>query len=319
MKDRMMRTPTALYAGNPADWPIYQTALPQAFGRAGINVTLLDQTERPQDVDYIIYAPSSPIQDFTPFTRLKAVLNLWAGVEGVRNNATLTVPLARMVESGMTQGMAEWVLGHVMRHHLGMDTHILGQDGIWRNDAPPPPLAPQRRIGLVGLGELGRAAAEKLVSVGFQVSGWSRHAKTLAGMTCLSGADGLETLLRGADILVLLIPLTDATENLLNAETLGKLPRGVVILNPGRGPLIDDQALLAALDSGQIGHATLDVFRHEPLPPDHPFWAHPQVTVTPHIASATRPDTACDTIAQNIRRGETDQPFLYLMDRQAGY
>jgi glyoxylate/hydroxypyruvate reductase len=311
-------TPNALFAGNPRDWPVYQTALPDAFARAGISVNLLAETDDPASVDYIIYAPSSAIQDFTPFTRLKAVLNLWAGVEGMRMNQTLKVPLTRMVETGMTAGMAEWVLGHVMRHHLGMDAHILGQDGAWRNEMTPP-LAKQRVVGLLGLGALGSACGDLLNKVGFQVKGWSRRAKSLPGIECLSGEDGLESLLRSAEILILLVPLTGETENVLNAARLAMLPRGAVIINPGRGPLIDDTALLAALDSGQIGHATLDVFRVEPLPVDHAFWAHPHVTVTPHIASATRAQSASDTIAENIRRGEAGEPYLYLVDRLAGY
>ena len=310
--------PKALFAGDPKDWPVYAKALPAAFARAGIAVDLVAHVDDPATVDYIIYAPSSPIRDFTPFTGLKAVLNLWAGVEGVRRNETLKVPLARMVETGMTAGMAEWVLGHVMRHHLGMDAHILGQDGQWRNDVTPP-LARERVIGILGLGELGQACARLLSGVGFDVRGWSRRPKQIEAITCLSGADGLVRVLKTAEILILLVPLTDETENLLDAGRLALLPKGAVILNPGRGPLIDDDALLAAIRTGQISQATLDVFRIEPLPMDHPFWAEPRITVTPHIASATRPESASDTIAENIRRGEAGEPFVHLVDRKAGY
>jgi len=310
--------PMALFAGDPADWPVYRTALPAAFARAGISVDLVNGVDDPARVDYIIYAPSSEVQDFTPYTGLKAVLNLWAGVEGVRRNPTLTAPLARMVESGMTAGMAQWVLGHVMRHHLGMDAHILVQNGVWRNDVTPP-LAKDRCVGILGLGALGQACAKLLCDVGFDIKGWSRRPKSLPGIGCSSGREGLYALLREAEILVLLVPLTDETENILNGETLSLMPKGAVVINPGRGPLIDDTALIAALDSGSIGHATLDVFRNEPLPVDHPFWAHPKVTVTPHIASATRADSASDTIAENIRRGEAGEALLYLVDRGAGY
>ena len=118
---------------------------------------------------------------------------------------------------------------------------------------------------------------------------------------------------------MLLLPLTAATENVIDATALARMPEGAVIVNPGRGPLIDDAALLDALDRGHIAHATLDVFREEPLPPDHPFWAHPKVTVTPHVASATRPETSSLTIAENIRRGEAGEPFLYLVDRSRAY
>ncbi len=120
-------------------------------------------------------------------------------------------------------------------------------------------------------------------------------------------------------MVITLLPKTADTENLLNAERLGWLAKGAFIINPGRGPLIDDQALLAALDTGQIGHATLDVFRIEPLPADHPFWAHPHVTVTPHIAADTRPDSAARVVAENVRRGEMGEPFLHLVDRSRGY
>ena len=120
-------------------------------------------------------------------------------------------------------------------------------------------------------------------------------------------------------MVVLLLPDTSATKNTLNANTLSLLAPGAVILNPGRGPLIDDNALLSALDSGQVGHATLDAFRVEPLPTDHPYWYHPRVTVTPHIASATRPETAAKVIVENIRRGQMGEPFLHMVDRKAGY
>jgi glyoxylate/hydroxypyruvate reductase A len=198
-----------------------------------------------------------------------------------------------------------------------MDRHILGQDGEWRAEAPP--LAPERRVTVLGLGALGQACARMLVQLGFPVTGWSRRPKDIPGITCLSGDDGLEQALRAADILVLLLPLTDETENLLDTLTLALLPEGAMIVNPGRGPLIDDDALMTALDRGHVAHATLDVFRQEPLPRDHPFWAHPQVTVTPHIASETRPETAAQVIAENIRRGEAGEPFLHLVDRAKGY
>ena len=305
-----------LFAARADQWRIYETPLKKALSEQGIDATLSTDLA-PEDVDYIIYAPDSAVQDFTPYTRAKAVLNLWAGVENIVGNPTLRIPLARMVDHGLTQGMVEWVTGHVLRHHLGMDRHILGQDGEWRAEAPP--LASDRRVTVLGLGALGEACARMLVRLGFAVTGWSRRPKDIPGVSCLSGEAGLQAALTAADILVLLLPLTDETENLLNAETLALLPEGAVIVNPGRGPLIDDDALLAALDRGHVAHATLDVFRVEPLPADHPFWAHTKVTVTPHIASETRPETAAQVIAENVRRGESGEPFLHLVDRESGY
>jgi len=172
---------------------------------------------------------------------------------------------------------------------------------------------------VLGLGELGRACARSLARIGFNVTGWSRSAHDVDGIRCLSGPETLASALNEAEICVLLLPLTPETENLMDAARLAALPRGAIVLNPGRGPLVDDDALLAALDAGQIGHATLDVFRQEPLPPEHPFWAHDRVTVTPHIASETRPSSSARVIAENIRRGEAGEPFLHLVDRGLGY
>lgn len=309
-------TTNILFAAHASRWPLYHDHLLRALDATGISYDLRPAFS-PAEVDYIIYTPNSPVQDFTPFTRLKAVLSLWAGVETVTGNPTLRVPLARMVDHGLKQGMVEWVTGHVLRHHLGMDAHIVNRTGAWKPSVPP--LAQDRPVSVLGLGELGRSCATALTSLGFAVTGWSRSARQIDGITCLHGKSGLKAALEGAEIIVLLLPDTPATGNLLNASTLALLPRGAFIINPGRGTLIDDDALLAALDSGQVAHATLDVFRTEPLPPDYPYWAHPNVTVTPHIASGTRPETASQAIAENIRRGETGEPFLHLVDRSLGY
>ncbi len=305
-----------LFAAKPERWVEYEIPLKNAFKAANLDAIVQTQFA-PEEVDYIVYAPNSTVQDFTPYTRCKAVLNLWAGVENIVGNKTLTMPLCRMVDPGMTQGMKEWVVGHVMRHHLGMDRNILGQTGDWTPHVPP--LAQDRRVTIMGLGELGSACAEALRDLGFDVAGWSRRAKDISGVTCLNGDDGLKTALSRADILVLLLPKTAATENLLNAERLAWMPKGAMIVNPGRGPLIDDDALLAALNTGHIAHATLDVFRVEPLPKEHPYWAHPNVTVTPHIASETRVKTSSEVVAENVRRGEAGEPFVHVVDRSAGY
>jgi glyoxylate/hydroxypyruvate reductase A len=310
--------PTILFAAKSERWTAYEPTLRAALDDAGLGHARLTIEAEPSEVDYIVYAPNSGLTDFTPYTRLKAVLNLWAGVEDVVGNATLKVPLARMVDDGLTEGMVEWVTGHVLRHHLGMDTHLFGQDGIWRAGSAPP-LARDRTVAILGLGVLGTACAEMLAQLNFRTLGWSRSPKDVAGVTCHHGAQGLRDALSEAQIAVLLLPNTPATENTLNAETLALMPEGAVVLNPGRGALIDDDALLAALDAGQIAHATLDTFRTEPLPADHPYWSHPRVTVTPHIASATRTDSASRTIVENIRRGEAGEPFLHLVDRSLGY
>ena len=305
-----------LFAASEANWESYQAPLLESFDALGLEVNL--QTDLPPDeVDYIVYAPSSNLQDFAPFIRCKAVLSLWAGVEKIVTIQSLTQPLCRMVDPGLTQGMVEWVTVHTMRYHLGIDANLAAQNGDWAPRVPP--LASERAVGVLGLGALGEACATTFSGLGLNVLGWSRRPKTIDGVTCCSGQDGLAQTLSQAEILVLLLPNTAATENTLNATTLATLPKGAHIINPGRGTLIDDDALLDALNTGQVAHATLDVFRVEPLPSAHPYWSHPKVTVTPHIAAETRASTAAQVIAENIRRGEAGEPFLHEVDRAAGY
>lgn len=309
-------TLTILFAASDANWQAYGAPLTTALAAAGLTAHLT-RDAAPEAVDYIVYAPTSALQDFAPYTRCKAVLSLWAGVERIVTNPTLTQPLCRMVDPALAEGMVEWVVGHALRHHLGMDRHILNPGRLW--DPTCPPLARERPVAMLGMGELGTACARALAALNFPVTGWSRSPKSVPGIPCLHGEAGLATALATAQIVVTLLPKTAETENTLNARTLALLPRGAVILNPGRGALIDDDALLAALDTGQIGHATLDVFRVEPLPQDHPYWTHPRVTVTPHIAADTRAPSASRVIAENIRRAESGEPLLHQVDRQRGY
>ncbi len=309
--------PNILFAGTDENWTTYKDLIPAALAAHGIHANF-GRNLPAATVDYIVYSPLGPVQDFTPFTRLKAVLSLWAGVEKVVGNNSLKVPLCRMVDGGLKKGMAEWVAGHSLRYHLGLDAHILNEKAEWQSGMAPP-LAEDRTIGILGLGELGQACAAALNCLGFKVAGWSRSLKQIDGIACYAGADGLAALLAQSEILVLLLPQTPETTHVINAATLAMLPKGARILNPGRGPLIDDNALLAALESGHIAHATLDVFATEPLPGDHPYWAQPNVTVTPHIASETRPKTAAEVVAENVARGESGEVFRFVVDRGVGY
>ena len=305
-----------LFSANEENWRRYKAPLQDALDDKSLDYEL-GITITPSEVDYIIYAPTSSLQDFSPYNKLKAVLNLWAGVEGVTNNKTLNVPLARMVDSGLTDGMVEWVTGHTLRHHLGIDKHIHGQDGIWRSYVQP--LANDRIVTILGLGTLGTACGIALKRLGFNVRGWSRREKRVDGIICFYGDDQVDSSLMDADIVVLLLPDTPLTQNILNQHTLNLLKRGAFVLNPGRGPLIDDDALLAALETGQIEHATLDVFRIEPLPKNHQYWSNNKVTVIPHKASETRPKTASQVISMNIEKAENGEELLYLVDRENGY
>lgn len=305
---------TILFAGPDHNWQAFEQPLRDSL--SDLDITLTRAPQNPEAIDYIVYSPSGPINDFTPFTNARAVLSLWAGVETIVTNKTITAPLARMVEPGLSMGMAEYVTGHVMRYHLGMP--IYAQDGIWREETIPP-LAADRRIGFLGIGALGQASAAMCRGIGFQTLGWSRNPKDIPDLPSFHGQSGLAELLAQSDILVTLLPQTAATTHILNAETLAMLPKGAAIINPGRGPLIDDDALIAAIDSGHLSGATLDVFATEPLPKTHVYWGHDKVFVTPHIAASTRADTGAKAIAENIRRDQNGAPMLNLVDRMAGY
>ena len=234
-----------LFSASTGAWEKYEEHLRVQLNQLSIEYQLHSDFP-PEIVDYIIYTPKSGLIEFSPYIRCKAVLNLWAGVESIAGNETLKMPLARMVDHGLTQGMVEWVVGHVMRHHLGIDLQINGQDGVWR--AHTPPLAEERTVTFLGLGILGASSGQALRQLGFNVRGWSRHAKTVDGIKCYHGADGLKTALSGADFVILLLPETLKTKNTLNIESLSLLKKGAFVINPGRGPLIDDEALIKMLD-----------------------------------------------------------------------
>lgn len=317
----MTQNPVILYAGSPEKRPLYEVELARAAGENGLSPRLVMAAEEvaAEDVDYLVFDGTGPIDDLAPFTGLKAVLNLWAGVEAIlRRNPPQDLPIVRMVETGLSEGMRDYVVGHVLRHHLDIDSFLAGNP-IAEWEVTFPPLARNRTVGVLGIGVLGADCASHLARHGFRTLGWSRRQKEIEGVTCLSGTDGLDQLIRESEILVLLLPNTPETFRVINAERLAQMPEGACIVNSGRGGLIDHDALLAALDRGHIRHATMDVFDVEPLPADHPYWRHERVTVTPHIASVTRPETAADSIMRQIARSEAGLDLENLVDRTKGY
>lgn len=297
-----------LFAAPDVMWDEWSQALRRACPEMQLH-----QKGAPESFDAIIYAPGGEIEDLSPYTNARLVQSLWAGVEKVVANPTLTQPLARMVDPGLARGMAEFCTGWVMRAHLQMDHYA--QDGVWRNGQIPP-LATERNVTILGLGELGSAVARMLIPIGFKLTGYSVSGRPFDGAEVVTD---LNKALERAEIVVTLLPDTPATRGLLNAENLARLPKGAWIINAGRGSLIDEAALIKALDTGQIGHAVLDVFQTEPLPEMHPFWQHSGVTVTPHIAAETRPETAAPVVAENLRRVMAGQMPLYLVDKKKGY
>lgn len=292
----------------PATAEAYRAALPEALEAEGVPFIWDDAAP-----DFVVYAPQDDDPDWGRWPDLKGVLSLWAGVERIVGRVPPHLPLVRMIEPGLRQGMVEYVTAAVLRHHLGE----WPQDGVWRNDRTPP-LTTGRPVTVLGLGELGMACAAALASLGFPVTGWARRQGSTGPLARrLSGPVG--EALDGAEGVVTLLPLTDDTRHILNAASLARLAPGAFVVNPGRGPLIDDAALLAALETGQIGGATLDVFATEPLPPGHPYWAHPRVTVTPHVAAATRVPTAAAALAANLARWRRGEAMVGIVDRAAGY
>jgi len=254
------------------------------------------------------------------FRKLRFIQALWMGVDGLLADPTLPrqVPLARLIDPGMVAAMSETVLARVIDWHRQLYRYRAQQSAhAWTPLRQY--LAADRTVGILGLGALGADAAAKLNALGFNVCGWSRRQKTVPGTSCYAGADGLEAMLRKSEALACLLPLTAATRGILNAKRLALLPKGGCVINVGRGGHMVDADLLAALDSGHLAHAYLDVFETEPLPAAHPYWDHPNVTVTPHIAALTEPRTALAMVVSNLERfarGETPEA---LVDVAAGY
>jgi len=273
----------------------------------------------PSEIDYaLVWHPETGLLASLP--NLKLILSLGAGVDHILGDPQLPrgVPIVRLVDPYLTAAMSEYVALQVLRlHRQDVDYRIQQEAGIWRE--LPQKNAGERPVGILGLGEIGQHAGGKLASLGFPVSGWSRSAKTIAGFTTYAGAAGLMQMLGKTEILVCLLPLTSQTEGILCARTFAALPVGAAIVNAGRGRHLVEEDLIPALDSGQLSAAALDVFQEEPLPPGHPFWHHPRVLVTPHIAGITNPATAAPIIIDSIRRCEEGRPLVNQVDPAQGY
>jgi glyoxylate/hydroxypyruvate reductase A len=244
------------------------------------------------------------------YPNLKLISALGAGYEHILGDAERPkgVPVVRLIDFKLTQAMTEYVLLHVLRYHRQLPQFEQFQrEGRWVK--LPPPDTDARRIGILGLGALGIDAAQRLMALGFPVAGWSRTPKCVDNVEVFHGAAQLDAFAARTDMLVCLLPLNAETRGIIGAKLLAKLPRGAYVINPARGGHVVDADLIAALDSGHIAGATLDVFHTEPLPADHPFWKHPKVTVTPHIASTTNPRSAVPQIVDNIRRVRVGKPL----------
>ena len=249
---------------------------------------------------------------------LRAVIGMWAGVDHILTRPGLPdVPIARMVDPLIARDIGHYVVLHALRHVRSMPQMAANQRARrWQPVAPPPV---ELRAGILGMGAVGTAAARMLRDLGFAVRGWTRTPRAGGGIPCLAGRAALAEVLSAADICVCTLPLTAATEGIVNAGTLAWLPRGAYFINAGRGRHVVEEDLLAALESGQLAGAALDVLREEPPPADSPFWDHPRVTITPHNAADPRPEAVAGALAANIRRALAGTPMLNLVDRDRGY
>ncbi len=306
-----------LYACNGVDSAAWLAALHREL--PDIEIREHPNTGNPAEIDFA-FVWKYPPGLLGTLPNLKAIFALGAGIESILADPSLPaqVPLVRMVDPGLAVGMNEFVLMRVLHYHRQMHLHESNQRARrWVRTVPP--LPQDRRVGLLGWGELGSLCARTLIGLGFDVAGWSRSPRPDETARLYHGADQLDAFLARSDILVCLLPLTAETTGIINARTLAQLPRGAFFINVARGQHVVDADLLAALDSDQIAGATLDVFSVEPLPPEHPYWVHPKVTVVPHVAAITQVKTAARTLAANVRRVLAGEPLPHAVDRRRGY
>jgi glyoxylate/hydroxypyruvate reductase A len=305
-----------LFYSEPDDPRAWQVALQNHL--PDLEIRIFPDVGDPRDIKYaLVWKP--PTGFFAPFSNLALVINLGAGVDSLLGRTDLPpVPITRLFDPNMARMMASFVQMAVLQHARDIAKFERAQrQGSWHYIHPRDPS--EIAVGVMGLGELGGRAAAELARHGFQVHGWSRTPKQIEGVACTAGEGALDEFLGRSEILVCMLPLTPATAGLLNAARFAALPRGAAFINVARGAVVDEPALVAALQSGQIGEATLDVFATEPLPPGHPFWAMDNVLITPHVASIALPASSAAEVAANIRRVRAGEAVLHQTDLARGY
>ena len=294
-------------------WPALAAALPgELLVRSG------DEAQRAA-IDVALVA-NPPIGALQGLPQLRFIQSLWAGVDRLLLDASVPahVPLARMVDPAMNTAMAETALWAVIAQHRGFFDYASQQRAAqWQQHAPV--RADEINVAVLGLGQMGRAAAQTIARHGYRVTGWSANPAVVEGVATSSGDAALHAVLAAAHIVVNLLPLTPTTQALFGAKTLAQMRAGASLVNLARGGHVVDAALLAALDSGHLQHAVLDVFATEPLPADHPYWRHPRVTVLPHVAAQTDPRSAALIAANNVRAFRAGRVPANLVNRTRGY
>jgi glyoxylate/hydroxypyruvate reductase len=271
------------------------------------------------EIDYA-FVWGNPSGFMRQFPNLKAVFSLGAGADALLRDTDFPagVPIVRMLEPEMSTEMSDFVSTWTAYYHRSMHEYAVAQrDGVWRPIRPP--LKAQRTVGIMGLGELGARCAADLAAAGYAVRGWSRKRKKLEKIECFAGKEELGAFLDQTQILICILPLTPETENILCKQIFDQLPSSACLINVGRGGHLVEEDLLSALADGRLAGAVLDVFRTEPLPQDHPFWRHSRINVIPHAAAFTHPETAVQSLAENLRRTMSGAPMIGVVDRTLGY
>ena len=285
-----------------------------------LDIRLFPDAGDPAEIEAAVVWTAHDMAELRRYPNLRLIVSMGAGVDHLFRppGPPPGVPVARLVDVLLTSAMSEWVMLNVLRFHRQDPEYRAQQTArVWEElDAPS---TAATSIGILGLGELGSDAGRKLRVLGFPVMGWTRRPKQIEGIENFSGADGLLAMASRSRFLICLLPLTPDTRGIVNARLLAALPRGAFVLNAARGGHVVDADLLAALDSGHVAGAALDVFEPEPLPPDHPYWRHPKVVMTPHAASITIPDSVAPQVVDNIHRARAGQPLINLVDFGAGY
>lgn len=272
----------------------------------------------PHDIRYLA-AWQAPENIDSLLPNLQVLFALSAGVDQLDlNRLPQSLPVVRLLEPGITKGMCEYASFAVLGLHRDMLRYRQQQAGkCWQAHRLVP--AHQRRVGVLGLGLQARQILTTLQPYGFALSGWARSLHHIPGVDCFAGPDQLPTFLSQCDILLCVLPLTEQTQGILNRELFQQLPKGAALINMGRGGHLVEEDLLEALDSGQLSAAVLDVLQQEPAGPEHPFWQHPQILLTPHVAAMTQPESAFSVLLENIRRHQRGEPMLGQIDRKQGY
>jgi Phosphoglycerate dehydrogenase and related dehydrogenases len=293
----------------------------------GRNVVLEPSGEVDPTIDYAVLW-RYPHGLLRRLPNLKIIFSAGAGVDHIMSDPDVhdlhaNVPIVRVVAPNLTQHMAEYVVWRVMDHHRqGIAYRQLQAQSVWESLSQP--TASEVTVGIMGLGALGRAAAEKLLAIGFRVAGWSRTPRDVPGVESYTGEDGLTPFLNRTDILVILLPLTPATEGMVNYSVLARLRQngplgGPCLINASRGRVHREADILRALDEGILKEASLDVFEREPLPEESPIWQHPRIVVTPHEAAASDPDHLAPLMLTQMEAYERGEPLSNLVDREWGY